>query len=88
MTCPYKYPKFECLTCNLQCEKAEGSYNRDNYNRYMSENLEKERERDRKRYDKEKDRRNSYNREWYKKHKAERQAYFKEYNKKKREKVG
>lgn len=79
MKCPYINPTYECLTCNFQdCNRDEGQDNRDNYNRYRSENAEKERERDRNRYPAERESRLKRNSEWQKNHKAQRNAYMRE----------
>ena len=86
MKCPYIKPiPVQCLNCQLpDCIRDERQDNRDNYNRYRAENLDKERERDRNRRSAEKERRNTYNRDYYWKNKVKRQAYYKAWNEKKK----
>lgn len=70
----------DCFNCPYpECIRDEQQDNRDNYNRYRAENLEKESERDRNRYTTEKEKRNSNNAKWQQEHKAERSEYMKSY---------
>ncbi|BCK01627.1 hypothetical protein [Anaerocolumna chitinilytica] len=80
MKCQYINPTpVQCFNCQYSdCIRDEGQDNRDKYNRYRSENSEKERERDRNRYPDEKEIRIKRNSEWQKNHRTQRNAYMRE----------
>lgn len=76
----------DCFHCQFpDCIRDEQQDNRDNYNKYRSENLEKERERDRKRYASNKNRKLKSNQEWLERNKEHRREYMREYMRNKKE---